>query len=114
MSGRLQLELLVGRRVYDSEGRELGRVDEIQLVREGDRYEVEGLLIGVNGLAERLGVAGPLERIEKRLDLRTWRTEDHIIYWEQIASVGEKDIRLSVPRSEIQTVSLDEPSRGDG
>jgi sporulation protein YlmC with PRC-barrel domain len=114
MRGRLQLDLLVGRRVYDREGRELGRVDEIRLVREGDRYEVEGLLIGVNGLAERLGVARPLERIEKRLDLRTWHTEDHIIYWEQIDSVEERAIRLSVTRSDVRTVPPDEPSHGHG
>ena len=114
MTGCLQLELLVGRRVYDSEGRELGRVDEIRLVREGDRYEVEGLLIGVNGLAERLGVARPLERIEQRLDLRTWHTEDHIIYWEQIDSLDEKAVRLTVPRSEVHTIPPEEPFRGNG
>ncbi len=114
MRGRLQLDLLVGRRVYDSEGRALGRVGEIQLVRDGDRYEVEGLLIGVNGLAERLGVARPLERVEKRLDIRTWRTEDHIIYWEQIASLGEKAISLTVPRSEIRIFSPDEPPHASG
>jgi sporulation protein YlmC with PRC-barrel domain len=111
VSRRFQLDLLVGRRVYDSEGRKLGRVDEIRLVREGNRYEVEGLLIGVNGLTERLGVARPLERIEKRLDLPT---EDHIIYWEQFDSLEEKAVRLAVPRSEVQTVSPDEPSRGYG
>ena len=114
MSRRFHLDLLVGRRVYDSEGRKLGRVDEIRLVREGNRYEVEGLLIGVNGLAERLGVARLLEQIEKHLDLRTWRTEDHIIYWEQIDSLEENAVRLAVPRSEVQTVSPDEPSRRHG
>src|SRR5829696_1285216 len=98
MRGRFQLDLLVGRRVYD-----------YRLVREGNRYEVEGLLIGVNGLAERLGVAGPLERAEKRLNLRTWHTEDHIIYWEQIDSLDEKAVRLAVSRSEVQTVPPDEP-----
>ena len=114
MSRRFHLDLLVGRRVYDSEGRKLGRVDEIRLVRESNRYEVEGLLIGVNGLAERLGVARLLEQIEKRFDFRTWRTEDHIIYWEQIDSLDEKAVRLTVPRSEVHTISPDEPSRGNG
>jgi sporulation protein YlmC with PRC-barrel domain len=106
MTGRFQLDLLVGRRVYDSEGRELGRVDEIRLIREGDRYEVESLLIGVNRLAERLGLAGPLERVETQLNLRTCHTEDHIIYWEQIDSLDEKAVRLAA-RSEVQTVSPD-------
>ncbi len=107
MSERFQLDLLVGRRVYDAEGRKLGRVDEILLSREGDYYAVEGLLIGVNGLAERLGVARPLERIERRLNVDDWRIDDHIIYWEQIGSIEEKRIRLKVRREAVQTVQLD-------
>ncbi len=104
MSERFQIDLLVGRQVYDSEGRKLDRVDEVRLVREDDHYVVEGLLLGVNGLAERLGVAYSLERIERRLNLDDWRIDDHIIYWEQIDSIGEKSIRLKVRREEIQTV----------
>ena len=104
MSERFQLDLLVGRQVYDSEGRKLDRVDEVRLVRENDHYVVEGLLLGVNGLADRLGVAHSLERIERRLNLDDWRIDDHIIYWEQIDSIEEKSIRLKVRREEIQTV----------
>ena len=104
MSERFQLDLLVGRQVYDCEGRKLDRVDEVRLVREDDHYMVEGLLLGVNGLAERLGVAHSLERIERRLNLDNWRIDDHIIYWEQIDSIEEKSIRLKVRREEIQTV----------
>ena len=107
MSERFQIDLLVGRRVYDVEGRKLARVDEIRLVREDDRYLVEGLLMGVNGLAERLGVARPLERIERRLNVDDWRIDDHIIYWEQIGSIEEKRIRLKVRREAVQTVQLD-------
>ena len=111
MSECFQLDLLVGRRVYDSEGQKLGRVDEILLSREGDRYEVEGLLIGVNGLAERLGVAGPLEHLERRLNRRLWRVEDHIIYWDEIDSIEEKDIRLKVRREEVHTVRLEDSGK---
>ena len=108
MSERFQLDLLTGRRVVDASGQELGRVDEVRLVREGDHYVVEGLLIGVNGLAERLGVAHPLERLERRLSFNAWGVEDHIIYWEQIDSIEEKCIRLKVPREEIRAVRLDD------
>ncbi len=104
MSERFQLDLLVGRRVYDAEGRKLGRVDEILLSREGDYYAVESLLIGVNGLAERLGVAQPLEQIEKRLNIRSWHTEDHIIDWDQVASIEQSRIRLKVHQKEVRAV----------
>jgi sporulation protein YlmC with PRC-barrel domain len=106
MNERLQLDLLVGRRVYDAENRKLGRVDEIQLVREGDHYVVEGLLIGVGGLAERLGVAGPLKLLERRLNLRSWHVQDHIIDWEQVASIEESGVRLKVRREEVRTVRV--------
>ncbi len=107
MSDRFQLDLLVGRRVYDSEGRKLGRVDEILLSREGDHYTVKGLLIGVNGLAERLGVARPLERIEEHLNLRRWHSEDHLVRWEQIDAVEQKRIRLKVSQEEVETLGPD-------
>ena len=108
MSGRFQLDLLVGRRVYDAGGRKLGRVDEVLLIREGDNYAVEGLLIGVNGLAERLGIARPLEYLERRLDLHRWRVQDHIISWEQIDSIGEGEIRLKVDEGEVRTFRPDD------
>lgn len=104
MNERFQLDLLVGRRVYDAKNRKLGRVDEIQLTREGDQYMVEGLLIGVRGLAERLGMAGPLKLLERKLNPRSWRMEDHIINWEQVASIEESRVRLKARREEIRTV----------
>ena len=97
MNGRFQADLLVGRRVYDAEGRGLGRVDEILLVRRGDACEIEGLLIGVNSLLERLGV----ERLERRLRPDSRGDEGDIIYWEQIDSIEEGAIRLKVTREEL-------------
>ncbi len=99
MNRRFQADLLVGRRVYDAEGRGLGRVDEILLVRRGDAYEVEGLLIGVNSLLERLGV----ERLYRRLGPDSRDGGGGIIYWEQIDSIEEGAIRLKVTRGEIGT-----------
>lgn len=107
MSEPLQLDLLVGRRVYDAEGRKLGRIDEILLGREGDNYAVEGLLIGVNGLAERLGVSRPLERLERRFGFEPWRVQGHIIPWEQIGSIEEKKVQLNVDKREISTFQPD-------
>jgi sporulation protein YlmC with PRC-barrel domain len=103
VSEPLQLDLLIGRRVYDAGGRMLGRVDEILLCREGDNYAVEGLLIGVNGLAERLGVSRPLERLERRFGFDPWRVQVHIIPWEQIGSIDEKKVQLNVDKREIST-----------
>ncbi len=104
MKKRFQVDLLVGRRVYDTEGRKLGRVGEIQLVRAGEEYVVEGLLIGVGGLAERLGLAPFLERLKRHFQSDHWSLEDHIVYWEQIKSIEPKRIRLKVRQAAIETV----------
>jgi sporulation protein YlmC with PRC-barrel domain len=104
MNRRFQLDLLIGRQVYDAEGRKLGRVDEILLVRQGEVYEVEGLLTGANSLLERLGVARPIGHLQKRLNLLSRGHESNIIHWEQIDTIGEEAIRLKVPRGEIRTV----------
>ena len=106
MSERFQLDLLVGRPVYDSEGRKLGRVNEIRLIREDDHYVAEGLLLGVNNLTERLGIDQSLERLERWLNFRI-RMKSSIIYWEQIDSIEEKSIRLKVRREEVQTAQTD-------
>jgi sporulation protein YlmC with PRC-barrel domain len=111
MNRRFQLDLLVGRRVYDAEGRKLGRVDEIVLIRRGDLYEVEGLLIGANSLLERLGVSRAAERFRRRLNLPSWGNGSNIINWEQIDSIEEKAICLKVPRERIRTM---EPNSEDG
>jgi sporulation protein YlmC with PRC-barrel domain len=103
VSKRFQLDLLVGRRVYDAKGQKLGRVDELQLIQEGRQYVVEGLLIGVSGLADRLGLARFLEAIKSWLKYDPWRLEDHLIYWEQIDAIEQKCIRLKVRRDELQT-----------
>ena len=111
MNRRFQLDLLVGRRVYDAEGRKLGRVDEITLIRQGDLYEVEGLLIGANSLLERLGVSSVAEPYQRRLNLLLRGNDSNIIYWEQVDSIEEEAIRLKVPRERIRTM---EPNSEDG
>ncbi len=104
MSERLQLDLLVGRQVYDSEGRKLGRVDEAQMVREDDHYVVEGLLMGANSLTERLGVDHIFRKLPNPLGFHPWNIEAHIVYWDQIDSIEEKSIKLKARREEIQSV----------
>ena len=104
MSERFQIDLLVGRRVYDSEGRKLGRVDEVRLLREGDYCTVEGLLTGANSMTERLGVDHIFSKLLNPLGFHPWNVEAHIIYWEQIDSIEEKSIKLKARRGEVQTL----------
>jgi len=110
MNRSFQLDLLVGRQVYDADGRKLGRVDEILLVRQGEVYEVESLLIGANSLLARLGVARPGGRLKRRLNLGSEGSGSSTIRWEQIDTIGEEAIRLKVSGGELRT----EGAKADG
>ena len=111
MNRSFQLDLLVGRQVYDADGRKLGRVDGILLVRQGEVYEVGSLLIGANSLLARLGVARPGGRLKRRLNLGSEGSGSSTIRWEQIDTIGEEAIRLKVPREEILTGEPDGRAR---
>jgi sporulation protein YlmC with PRC-barrel domain len=56
MSGRqIQLEKLVGKKVVDSAGRKVGRLEEVIADRKG---RIQEYVLGRQGLLERLGIAG--------------------------------------------------------
>jgi sporulation protein YlmC with PRC-barrel domain len=56
MSGRrIQLERMVGRKVVDSAGKKVGRLEEVIVGRDG---LIQEYVLGREGLLERLGVVG--------------------------------------------------------
>ncbi|HEX2439636.1 MAG TPA: hypothetical protein VHT71_15105 [Methylomirabilota bacterium] len=57
----VHVERLLGRKVRDSEGRVVGRLEEIHTRREGDQVVVSEWVLGTGGLVERLSL-GPLLR----------------------------------------------------
>ena len=54
--GVILMSELLGLEVRDDAGARLGRVHDLRVVRRGERYEVEGLLVGRGGVAARLGL----------------------------------------------------------
>ena len=57
MRPELHVELLLGRRVVDVDGRVVGRVEEIVAERRGDEYRVAELHLGPAALLERLALS---------------------------------------------------------
>jgi hypothetical protein len=55
---RLHVELLLGRKVCDSEGESAGRIEEFIARRHGGDCVVEQYVLGREGLRERLSIAG--------------------------------------------------------
>jgi len=54
MSTEINVELLIGRKVYDANGKKIGRIEEILAVEKGDDLVVSEYHVGTYGLFERL------------------------------------------------------------
>jgi sporulation protein YlmC with PRC-barrel domain len=56
MSAEVNIELLIGRKVFDEGGKAIGRIEEILAVEKGDDLVVSEYHVGTEGLIERLSV----------------------------------------------------------
>ncbi len=50
----MNVELLIGRKVFDESGRALGRIEEVLAIEQGSDLVVSEFHVGAGGLAERL------------------------------------------------------------
>jgi sporulation protein YlmC with PRC-barrel domain len=89
----VHLEDLLGRRVRATNGRVVGRIEEIRAERHGDQHEVTEILIGPGALLERLAVVNWL--LSRRPQLRIAR-------WNQIVLDPVQDARLTCAVSELK------------
>jgi sporulation protein YlmC with PRC-barrel domain len=95
---------LLGLDVVDVDGRDLGRVDDVRVVRDGPYVEgfgnamrVADLVVGPGGVAVRLGyvrhgVRGPalIRWWAKRAERRCL-----LVPWERVATIGDGRIQLT-------------------
>jgi hypothetical protein len=56
MSAEVNIELLIGRKVFDESGKAIGRIEEILAIEKGDELVVSEYHVGTQGLKERLSV----------------------------------------------------------
>jgi hypothetical protein len=114
----VRLAALIGCRVFDAEGVEIGGVHDVRFQADGPpylgtgkpAYRVTALLVGDVGAAHRLGYAredmvGPalLVGIFRRLAKRSY-----VVEWRQVSRVDRPRIELAVPRGQLRRLS-DEP-----
>jgi sporulation protein YlmC with PRC-barrel domain len=99
--------------VFDSEGRKIGQVHDIRMVREapvqglfGQSYVAQGLVVGPAAIGIRLGfdrsaMVGPWPL--KRLFEWAHRNA-RFVDWERIASIAEGEIRLNASLADLREV----------
>jgi PRC-barrel domain len=104
---------LIGAKVYDSGGREVGKVHDVRAAVDG-RHETDApyvathLLVAAGSVGTRLGYGyghmhgpWPLSAIMKRAMARSYA-----VRWEQIASIEPRlELRLSASRDDLMTMA---------
>lgn len=107
----IQLDLLVGRDIYDCDGKKAGTTGEIMLRRHGRHYEVEGLIVGIEGWAERMDIAAPFYMIVRALHISRVMPGRRFVRWDQIARITDRKIELHVPAAQLESLDDHPPPR---
>ncbi len=100
----IHLELLLGRRVLDSTGKTVGRIEEVRAQQQGDEWVVHEYLIGYAALLERLSAwtigLGILHLLGARNIHGGYR-----VPWEQLDLANPQQPRLRCSLDELKTIS---------
>ena len=96
-ANELRLELLLGRRVADANGRGVGRLEEFRASREGETWVVTEFDIGRAALLERLAV----RHFGWLLGMRP---AGYRARWDQIDLNDPAHLRLTVPLEQLQVI----------
>jgi sporulation protein YlmC with PRC-barrel domain len=93
-----RIERLLGRRVFDGDGRAVGRIEEMRAEKEHDYFVVTEIDVGPVALLERLSV--------RHLGI-TWpgRSHGYRVRWDQIDLEDEQRPRLLCDRSELRLIT---------
>lgn len=66
----VNVELLVGTKVYDANGEKVGRIEEFRAEQDGDSCRVESYLVGASALIERMSAWSLVRPIGRALRAR--------------------------------------------
>lgn len=100
----IQVELLVGTKVRDVDGEEVGRIEEFRVRRDKTSCLVDSYLIGVSALAARLGawtLVRPIRKFLKSLDLYSI----YEVPWQDMDLSDHKHPRLRIAKRDLRHVT---------
>jgi sporulation protein YlmC with PRC-barrel domain len=97
----IKVQLLVGRKVHDVDGRKVGRIEEIRVARDDKALLVEAYLIGVSALIERLSARTLVRPIGRFLRARhiysiyevPWQEMDVTDPKRPVLTIAQRDMR---------------------
>lgn len=96
----LNLELIVGRKVMDPAGEDVGRIEEVRCERREADCLVEAYYVGTSGLIQRLN-AWKLLRPVRHLIKGSRFYHLYEIPWDELDLSDPENPRTTVPRAEL-------------
>jgi sporulation protein YlmC with PRC-barrel domain len=97
----VKLELLLGRRVVDADGVDVGRIEEVLATREGDELLVTEFHVGTYGLFERLSIFDIGAGLLRHLGGHAMSANPHRIPWERMDLRDPENPRLTCSMDEL-------------
>ncbi|MET3231434.1 UNVERIFIED_ORG: hypothetical protein ABIC54_003630 [Burkholderia sp. 1263] len=101
---QVNVDLLLGRRVLSRDGRRLGHVESIHVIRDADAWVISEFHMGSDALLERLAV-GLLPRLLREAMRHRRRSRSHRIAWHQIDIADPRHPRLLCDETELDRFS---------
>jgi sporulation protein YlmC with PRC-barrel domain len=102
MSSEIHIERLLGRRVLDSTGKSIGRIEEVIAEERGDEYVVREYLVGRAALLHRLSAIN----IGRAL-LGLFRAKENVgfrVPWDKLDLTDPEKLCLHCPSHELETL----------
>jgi hypothetical protein len=97
---QLNIELLLGREVRSSDGRPLGHIEAIHLVRDANAWVISEFHIGPDALLERLAVGLLPRRLREVVQHRS-QSRRHRLSWDQIDLADPRHPRLICDKASL-------------
>jgi len=102
----INLELLVGRRVFSLNGKSIGHLEEVRAELSGGECLIEEYLVGTYAVAERLAALS-IGRALLRLLGATKKHEGYRVPWDKLDLTDPSRPRLLCAVSELKTLKAE-------
>ena len=97
----VNIELLVGTQVHDTDGKKVGRIQEFRADSRGDACVVESYLVGASALVERLSAWTLVRPIARALHARKLYSL-YEVPWQDMDLSDPKRPRLRIAKSDLR------------
>lgn len=99
----LHIERLLGRKVFDSEGKRIGRLEEVVATRQDGEWVVEEYWVGSGALLHRLSVRGAARALLGLCGIKG--DSGYKVPWDKIDLSHPKRLRLHCARHELEKLT---------